>query len=103
MENAYQKNILSTTVTTNLVTLNTVSSLTVNSPIIFDANIGGLYANTVYYIKSIDSPNVAITVSQSRSNGVADSTVALSSNSTATTANIYVGNDIWKRIPLTSW
>ena len=100
---AYQKNILSTTVTTNLVTLNTVSSLTVNSPIIFDANIGGLYANTVYYIKSIDSPNVAITVSQSRSNGVADSTVALSSNSTATTANIYVGNDIWKRIPLTSW
>jgi hypothetical protein len=98
---AYQKNILSTTVTTNVVTLNNVTSLVVNSPIIFDANIGGLYSNTVYYIKSIASPN--ITVSQSRTNGVADSTVALSSNSTATTANIYVGNDIWKRIALTSW
>jgi hypothetical protein len=98
---AYQKNVLSTTVTTNVVTLNNISTLTVNSPIIFDANIGGLYANTVYYIKSISSPN--ITVSQSRTNGVADTVVTLSSNSTATTANIYVGNDIWKRIPLTSW
>ena len=98
---AYQKNILATTVTTNAITLNNVTSLVVNSPIIFDANIGGLYSNTVYYIKSIASPN--ITVSQSRTNGVADSTVTLSSNSTATTANIYVGNDIWKRIALTSW
>lgn len=98
---AYQKNVLSTTVTTNAITLNNTTSLVVNSPIIFDANIGGLYTNTVYYIKSISSPN--ITVSQSRTNGVADSTVTLSSNSTATTANIYVGNDIWKRIALQSW
>ena len=98
---AYPKNVLSTTVTTNVITLNNITSLTVNSPIIFDANIGGLYSNTVYYIKTIASPN--ITVSQSRTNGVADSTVTLSSNSTATTANVYVGNDIWKRIPLTSW
>jgi hypothetical protein len=98
---AYQKNVLSTTVTTNAITLNNTTSLVVNSPIIFDANIGGLFVNTVYYVKSISSPN--ITVSQSRTNGVADSTVALSSNSTATTANFYVGNDIWKRIPLTSW
>jgi hypothetical protein len=98
---AYPKNVLSTTVTTNVVTLNNITSLTVNSPIIFDANIGGLYSNTVYYIKTISSPN--ITVSQSRTNGVADTVVTLSSNSTATTANIYVGNDIWKRIPLTSW
>jgi hypothetical protein len=102
---AYQRNVISTTVTTNLVTLNSISSLTVNSPIIFDYSLGGLYSNTVYYIKSIDSPNIAITVSQSRTNGVADSTVSLttSTGNTATTANIYVGNDIWKRIPLTSW
>jgi hypothetical protein len=98
---AYPKNVISTTVTTNAVTLNNTTSLVVNSPIIFDANIGGLYSNTVYYIKSISSPN--ITVSQSRTNGVADTVVTLSSNSTATTANIYVGNDIWKRIALTSW
>lgn len=98
---AYSKNVLSTTVTTNAITLNNTTSLVVNSPIVFDANIGGLYSNTVYYIKSISSPN--ITVSQSRTNGVADTVVTLSSNSVATTANIYVGNDIWKRIALSSW
>lgn len=99
----YARSVLSTTVTTNVITLGSpdTTSLTVNSPIVFDGNIGGLLANTVYYIKTISSPN--ITVSQSRSNGVADSTVVLSSNSTATTANIYVGSDIWKRIPLQSW
>ena len=98
---AYSKNVISTTVTTNVVTLNSTSSLLVNAPIVFDANIGGLYSNTVYYIKTISSPN--ITVSQSRANGVASTVVTLSSNTTATTANIYIGNDIWKRIPLTSW
>ena len=99
----YARSVLSTTVTTNVITLGSpdTTSLTVNSPIIFDGNIGGLLANTVYYIKTISSPN--ITVSQSRSNGVADSTVVLSSNSAATTANVYVGNDIWKRITLQSW
>jgi hypothetical protein len=99
----YSRSVLSTTVTTNVITLAApdTTSLTVNSPIIFDGNIGGLLTNTVYYIKTISSPN--ITVSQSRSNGVADSTVVLSSNSAATTANVYVGNDIWKRITLQSW
>jgi len=99
----YARSVISTTVTTNVITLGSpdTTSLTVNSPIVFDGNIGGLLANTVYYIKTISSPN--ITVSRSRSNGVADSTVVLSSNSTATTANVYVGNDIWKRIPLQSW
>ena len=97
----YSKNVTATTVTTNAITLNNTTSLVVNAPIIFTANIGGLYANTVYYIKSISSPN--ITVSQSRTNGVADTVVTLSSNSTATTANVYVGNDIWKRIALTAW
>ena len=98
---AYSRNVISTTVTSNVVTLNSTSSLAVNAPIVFDANIGGLYANTVYYIKTISSPN--ITVSQSRSNGVAGTTVTLSSNTTATTANIYIGSDIWKRIALSSW
>ena len=98
---AYPKNVVSTTVTTNVITLNNTNSLLVNSPIIFDTAIAELKANTVYYIKSISSPN--ITVSQSRTNGVADTVVTLSSNSTATTANVYVGNDIWKRIALSSW
>ena len=98
---SYLKNVSNTTVTTNAVTLNNITNLTVNAPIIFTANIGGIYANTVYYIKAISSPN--ITVSQSRTNGVADTVVTLSSNSTATTATAYVGNDIWKKIATTSW
>jgi hypothetical protein len=96
--------VTNTFATGNLITLSgNLSSLTsaVNSPIIFAANMGGLIANTVYYIKTVASPN--ITVSHSRTNGVADSTVVLSSNSTATTATYYVGDDIWKRIALTSW
>lgn len=98
---SYLKNVSNTTVTTNAVTLNNITNLTVNAPIIFTANIGGIYANTVYYIKAISSPN--ITVSQSRTNGVADTVVTLSSNSTATTATAYVGNDIWKKIATTTW
>jgi hypothetical protein len=77
------------------------SNIANNVPIIFDANMGGLVSNTVYYIKSFTGANV--TVSLSRTNGVADSTVTLSANTTDTTANFYVGNDIWKRIALTSW
>ena len=99
--NAYSKNVLTTTVTTNVITLNDTNSLAVNAPIVFTANIAELKANTVYYIKTISSPN--ITVSQSRTNGVAGTVVTLSSNSTATTANIYIGNDIWKRLALQSW
>ena len=98
---AYSKNVLTTTVTTNVITLNDTNNLVVNAPIVFTANIAELKANTVYYVKTVSSPN--ITVSQSRTNGVADTVVTLTSNSTATTANIYIGNDIWKRITLTSW
>lgn len=102
----YFRNVLSTTVTTNAITLDTTSSLVVNSPIIFAGNVGGLYSNTVYYVKSIASPN--ITVSQSRTNGVAGTAVALTTatganGNAATTANVFVGDDIWKRITLQSW
>ena len=96
--------VTSTTSSGSIITLSgNLSSITsaVNEPIIFNGNIGGLVANTVYYIKTVSSPN--ITVSQSRTNGVAGSTVAVSSNSTATTATYYVGNDIWQRIALTPW
>ena len=98
---AYSKNVLTTTVTTNVITLNDTNNLVVNAPIVFTANIAELKANIVYYVKTVSSPN--ITVSQSRTNGVAGTVVTLTSSSTATTANIYIGNDIWKRIALTSW
>ena len=97
----YTKTVSSTTVTTNAINVVSTTSLALNAPIIFTANIGGLVANTVYYIKSISNPNV--TVSQSRTNGVADTVVTLSSNSTATTAVAYIGSDIWKKILTTAW
>lgn len=88
----------------NVITLSgNLSSITsaVNSPIIFTANMGGLVSNTVYYVKTVASPN--ITVSQSRTNGMAGTVVALTSNTVATSATYYVGNDIWKKIVLTPW
>jgi len=98
----YSKTVSNTTVTTDAITLNNTTSLEVNAPIIFTGTtFGGLSANTVYYIKTISSPN--ITVSATRTNGVADSAVTLSTASGSCVATIYVGNDIWKRIPLNSW
>jgi hypothetical protein len=97
----YQLTVANTTVTTNVITLASTSSCVLNAPVIFDEDIGGLTANTVYYIKTISSPN--ITVSQSRTNGIAGSTVVLSTDTNSTTANVYVGSDIWKRISLNSW
>lgn len=90
--------------TGNVITLSgNLSSITsaVNAPIVFTANMGGLISNTVYYIKTVASPN--ITVSQSRTNGVAGTAVVLTSNTVATSATYYVGNDIWKRIQLSNW
>ena len=96
--------VTNTFASSNLITLSgNLSSLTsaVNAPIVFTANMGGLISNTVYYIKTVASPN--ITVSQSRSNGIAGTTVTLTTNTAATSATYYVGNDIWKRIALASW
>ena len=91
-----------TTVTTNAITLNNTTNLVVNAPIVFTGNtFGGITANNVYYIKSINSPN--ITVSQTRYNGVAASAVVLSTANGTMSATSYVGSDIWKRIPLNSW
>jgi len=97
----YTKSVTATATSGN-ITLNNTTSLVTNSPIIFAGNIGGIVANTVYYVKSIGSGG-NITVSLSRTNGVADTAVIPSANTTATTANVYVGNDIWKRIALSSW
>jgi len=91
-----------TTVTTNVITLNNTTDLVVNAPVVFTGNtFGGITANTVYYIKSINSPN--ITVSQTRYNGVAASAVVLSTANGTMSATSYVGSDIWKRISLNSW
>lgn len=96
------KETTNTTITTNAITLNNTTNLQVNSPIIFTGNtFGGLSSNTVYYIKTISSPN--ITVSRSRVNGVAGEALTLSTANGNCVATCYVGSDIWKRINLTSW
>jgi hypothetical protein len=99
----YTRTVSNTTTTTNLITLDSTSSLVVNAPIVFTGTtFGGLTANTIYYIKSIASPN--ITVSLSRTNGVAGTVVPLTTATGNTfVATAYVGSDIWKRINLTSW
>ncbi len=84
------------------VTLNNTTSLAVNDPIIFSGTpFGGLNANAVYYIGSINSPN--ITVSQSRFNGVAGQKQALSTAAGTLAATSYQGTSIWKRSPLQPW
>lgn len=100
----YQKTVSGTNVSGN-ITLSNTTSLANNAPIVFTGSVaGGLVANQVYYIKTIGSGG-NITISQSRTNGVAGTAFTLT---TATPANslyatTYVGSDIWKMMPLSSW
>ena len=90
--------------TTNVVKMVNVNDLEVNAPIVFTGNVfGGLTQNQPYYIKSIDSGNSNITISQTRVNGIAGSEVLLSTDSGNCLATVSIGSDIWKRIQLTSW
>lgn len=98
----YEKTVTDTTASTNVITLNNTTSLALNAPIIFSGTtFGGITAGVIYYIKSISGAN--ITVSRSRTNGVADSTVILTTASGTFSATAYVGSDIWKKVALTSW
>lgn len=96
------KNVTATTAGTNIITLNNTTSFIVNAPIYFSGTtFGGIVNNTVYYIKTISGNN--ITVSKTRTNGVADTAVTLTTAFGSCTATAYIGNDIWKRIQLNSW
>jgi len=98
----YAKSATNTNSTGN-ITLNNTTSLANNSPIVFTGTtFGGITANTVYYIKAIGSGG-NITISQSRTNGVADTVFTLTTASGTCVATAYIGSDIWKRITLTSW
>ena len=99
----YTRTVTDTNATGNLVTLNSTTSLNSNDPIIFSGTtFGGITAGVIYYIKAVAS-GTTVTLSRSRTNGVADSTVALTTASGTCTATINVGSDIWKRIQLTNW
>jgi hypothetical protein len=99
----YTRTVTNTNATGNLVTLNSTTSLNPNDPIIFSGTtFGGITAGVIYYIKAVAS-GTTVTLSRSRTNGVADSTVALTTASGTCTATMQVGSDIWKRIQLTNW
>lgn len=84
-----------------LADLNTVDA---NDPIVFTGVVfGGVTANVVYYVKSIDMANTKITISASRTAGVADSAFVLTDGSGTMTATVYSGTSIWKKIALTSF
>jgi hypothetical protein len=101
---AYAKSANATNSTGNITLTPDTNNLANNAPIVFTGTtFGGITANTVYYIKAIGTGG-NITISQSRTNGVADTEFTLttaSGNNCVATA--YVGSDIWKRIALTSW
>ena len=99
---AYAKSATATNSSGN-ITLNNTTSLANNSPIIFTGTtFGGITANAVYYIKAIGTGG-NITISQSRTNGVAGTQFILTTSSGTCVATAYVGSDIWKRIALISW
>ena len=99
----YAKSATNTNSTGNITLTPNTTSLANNSPIVFTGTtFGGITANTVYYIKAIGSGG-NITISQSRTNGVADTAFTLTTASGTCVATAYVGLDIWKRIALTSW
>lgn len=103
----YAKDTVNTFATTNVIKFSTsanLSLMTVNSPIVFTGNVfGGLVENQAYYLKSVDVGNSNVTISQTRVNGIAGSEVLLSTANGACVATCYVGQDIWKRVNLSSW
>jgi hypothetical protein len=95
--------------TTDQLTVTTLTGNTtplVNSPIVFtggNISVSGLDVNSPYYIKSVPS-STSITLSQSRTNGVADEVVDLTTATfSGVTADVYVGDNIWKRVQLDSF
>lgn len=99
-----EKIVSATTATINEVTLNSTTGLVANNPIVFTGpTFGGITANTVYFIKTIVGANSSITISDTRTAGVADSTKTLSTGSGAFFANSYSGSSIWKKTDLTNW
>lgn len=108
---------VSTTTGTNIITFDAVLPGTVvaNMPVIFDTmsingnsttTFAGINSGEVYYVKTVSGSD--ITISDSRTGGVAGTTLALStvaanSGNTSMDATFYSGSNIWKRVSLTSW
>ena len=108
--NATSNNISITSSTTpNIVTLASLpTGLAINQPIIFTktsntgGNTCGLTVGNVYYIKTLTGSNV--TLSMTRNNGAAgpefQGITTVTSGNVNIDCNVYIGSDIFRRIPL---
>ena len=102
----YNKVVNNTFASGNIIELSNTNNLVVDAPIIFTGNVDtantNILANTVYYIKTIDSP--AITISDTRVAGFAGDEVAIGTKANANiAATAIIGTDIWKRVELGTW
>ena len=108
---SYDATEVTTSVSTSTAGANTFSLydttlFQVNAPIMFTQNdtyeFGGITFNTIYYIKSISAFGLyqTITISDTRTGGVADAERTIYSGSGSMTAVSYNGLDIWKRASL---
>lgn len=89
------RTVSATNATGNLITLNSVSGITVNDPIIFSGSglTGtGIQGNFIYYVRSISGSDITIKTSRSIATAAAVTTVGSVSNVTATvqTSPLYV-------------
>jgi hypothetical protein len=102
----YNKVVTNTFSSGNVIQLNNTTNLTTNAPVIFTGNVDtantNIVANTVYYIKTIASPN--ITISGTRVAGTAGPAFAIGTKANANiAATAIIGTNIWKRKELDSW
>ena len=102
----YEKVVINTFNSGNLIQLNNITNLSTNAPIIFTGNTDtantNLVADNVYYIKTITSPN--ITISGTRVAGIAGAEFDVGNKANANiAATAIIGTNIWKRIELGTW
>jgi hypothetical protein len=107
--NAVNRNIDSTTAPNTITVSGSTANLVVNYPIIFTStditgNMAGLMVDTVYYVKTVDLGNNAITISQTRYNGVAgpeyQGVTTVGTGNVDVDYTVFDGPDIFRRIPL---
>lgn len=109
---------LTFTASVNYITFQagSLGAISANMPVVFDTmlignssvdSFGNIQSGEFYYVKSVDSANNLMTISDSRTAGVAGNIFLLgnvaTSPFTSMDATFYTGTDIWKRISFTSW
>ena len=116
--NSITANAISTVAASNTINFqySLDSNVAVDMPVIFDSmkingnsvtTFANINAGQTYYVKTKPSAS-SITISDTRSGGVAGTELALTTvtanaGQTSMDATFYAGSNIWKRIDLTSW